>query len=285
MILWLVLLLIFILGLFIGSFLNVVIDRVYRGEQFFRGRSYCELCKHTLEPKDLVPVFSYLRLKGKCRYCNGKIPLMLSVVELTTGLAFAGLVYYLANLPGMASFSVQLIPAGIFYFLFLITLLLIFFTDLKYYVIPNIYLYFLARIYLVGGLVYYVSISHGGVLGTIGIQFLSLVSFYVSIKGHLISALVMGLFFAILHFGSNKKAMGEGDIYLSAILALFLGSVLSIVMWFVSFFTGAVTGVALVLVHRKKLKSKIPFGPFLIIGFVVSFLFGSVLFDLYLRLI
>ena len=79
--------------------------------------------------------------------------------------------------------------------------------------------------------------------------------------------------------------MGEGDIYLSAILALFLGSVLSIVMWFVSFFTGAVTGVALVLVHRKKLKSKIPFGPFLIIGFVVSFLFGSVLFDLYLRLI
>src|SRR3990167_6901908 len=127
----------FIFFLFIGSFLNVVIERVYRGEQFVMGRSYCVSCKHELSMMDLIPVFSFLFLKGKCRYCKKNIPPIHIVIELFTAIC-AGFIF--ASYP---------FTQALFFSLVLIVLILIFFTDLMYYVIPDIYFYLLFGLYLV----------------------------------------------------------------------------------------------------------------------------------------
>ncbi|PJA41252.1 hypothetical protein CO178_00580 [candidate division WWE3 bacterium CG_4_9_14_3_um_filter_34_6] len=257
---------IFLLALFIGSFLNVVVDRVYRGEQFLKGRSYCEFCKYKLELLDLMPVLSFIYTHGKCRHCGVKIPIKHPLIEVTTALVITfGL--YLLN---PASFI-----EGVFFVILISTLLLIFFTDLLYYVIPDIYLYILFGLYFVfAGGFYFLNFTN-----------LFIANLYVNPISHFISALIVGGFFALLHFGSRKKAMGEGDIYLGAILALFLGGWMSVVMLYVSFLTGAFVGVILILLRKKRFGQAVPFGPFLIFGFIVANLVGSNLINLYLRLL
>ena len=99
------------------------------------------------------------------------------------------------------------------------------------------------------------------------------------------AALLTSAFFGLLYLGTKGKAMGEGDIYLSGILALFLGPTLSLVMLFVSFLTGAIVGVILVITGKKGMKQVIPFGPFLIFATVLSYLVGFNLISLYLGLL
>lgn len=96
---------IFIVGNFVGSFLNVVADRTSKQVEAkdkekkkfnpFKGRSRCEDCNETLKPKDLVPLLSYASIKGKCRYCKARLSLYYPISEILTGLAFFGLAYYL----------------------------------------------------------------------------------------------------------------------------------------------------------------------------------------------
>ena len=105
----------FLVFLFIGSFLNVVIERVYRGEQFIKGRSYCVLCKHELSAFDLVPLLSFLFLKGRCRYCKKSIPKIHFVVEVFTAIC-AGFV-----------FAMYPFLQALFYVLVVVVLILIFF--------------------------------------------------------------------------------------------------------------------------------------------------------------
>jgi len=240
----------FFIFLFVGSFLNVVIERVYRGEQFIRGRSYCVSCKHELSVIDLIPVLSFLFLKGKCRYCKKNIPPIHIVIELFTAIC-AGFIF--ASYPFIQA---------LFFSLILVILVLIFFTDLMYYVIPDIYLYILFGLCVIGAAL-----------------------LYFPIWDHVRAALFTSAFFGLLYLGSKGKAMGEGDIYLSGILALFLGPTLSLVMLFISFLTGAIVGVILVIRGRKRITQAIPFGPFLIFGFTISYLVGFNLINLYLGLL
>lgn len=239
----------FLVFLFIGSFLNVVIERVYRGEQFIKGRSYCVLCKHELSAFDLVPLLSFLFLKGRCRYCKKSIPKIHFVVEVFTAIC-AGFV-----------FAMYPFLQALFYVLVVVVLILIFFTDLLYYVIPDVYLYLLFGLYLVGMAFGFFELSN------------------------IRAALLTSAFFGLLYLGTKGKAMGEGDIYLSGILALFLGPTLSLVMLFVSFLTGAIVGVILVITGKKGMKQVIPFGPFLIFATVLSYLVGFNLISLYLGLL
>lgn len=253
----------FFFFLFIASFLNVVIERVYRGEQFVSGRSYCVSCKHELSFFDLIPVFSFLWLSGRCRYCKKRIPVIHIIVELVTAVC-AGFIF--ASYP---------IFQALFLSLVLVVLVLIFFTDFLYYVIPDIYLYLLIALYVIGAALLYLFPGH----------FYFLSTFYSPIWGHLRAALLTSAFFGVLYLGSKGRAMGEGDIYLSGILALFLGPMLSLVMLFISFLTGAIVGVILVSMGRKRITQVIPFGPFLIIGFSISYLVGFNLINLYLGLL
>lgn len=253
----------FLLFLFIGSFLNVVIERIYRGEQFVKGRSYCVSCKHELSTFDLVPVVSFFLLSGKCRYCKNDIPKIHVVIELATATS-AGFIF--SSYPLLQAFYLALI---------MMVLVLIFFTDLMYYVIPDIYLYLLFGLYLIGAALFYLLPS----------EFYFFGSLYFPVSLHVKAMLLTSAFFGILYLGTKGRGMGEGDIYLSGILALFLGPALSLVMLFISFLTGAIVGVILVLRGRKRMTQVIPFGPFLILGFTISYLVGFNLINLYLRLL
>ncbi len=266
----------FFIFLFIGSFFGVIVDRVYRGEQFITGQSYCENCKHTLGFWDLVPVFSFLFLGGKCRYCKKKLSIWLPITEILTASALTAALYYVIegkyfsyfaeyyfSFPYSITLAVQIIIALVITSLFI----LIFITDAKYMVIPDIYLYILAAVYPI--YLIFLELQVGWPQN------------FLIIKDDLISCAVLALFFAAIHYGSRKKAMGEGDIYLAGIIGLYLGTTLSIVMWFMAFLTGAVYGVILLVSGKKKMRSAVPFGPFLILGMYIALIWGQQLLNWY----
>src|SRR3989344_2410435 len=120
--------LVFIVGLFIGSFLGVVIDRTYRKETTIKGRSYCDKCKKELAWYDLIPVLSFVFLKGRCRYCKTKLSLFYPITEISTGILFA-LVFYFFKTEN---------PINIAYYLIILSsFIVIFFQDIKYGIIPD----------------------------------------------------------------------------------------------------------------------------------------------------
>ncbi len=276
----------FPLSLFIGSFFGVLIDRIYRSEQFVRGRSYCEHCKHTLQTLDLIPLFSYIFLNGKCRYCKKEIPAWLPLIELITAVTLSSTLFLLINndflSPLAKDFFTLPYPSSLagspFAFIaqILIALaiasvfILIFITDAKYMVIPDIYLYLLVALYPLYLTFFKLQITQN--------QNIAL------IKDNLIAAVILAIFFAALHYGSRKKAMGEGDIYLAAIIGFYLGTNLSVVMWFMAFLKGAIEGVILLISGKKKMKSALSFGPFLILGFCFALIWGTELLNWYLSI-
>ncbi len=243
----------FAFGATLGSFLNVLIDRLSTGRPFTRGRSYCEKCKKTLEFYDLIPLVSYILLRGKCRHCHAKIPIRLFFVELLSGLLFALLYTYLL----MQNMSLVVLP---FLFAVLWSYLGIFFADLQYGIIPDL---------LVG-----VSIIASVLLVIISGQ---------PLTTHLLSAFGAFLFFVFLFLLTRGKGMGLGDVKLSFSMGLFLGFPLIVVALYAAFLTGA--SVAIILVIWRKIRffgSTIPFGPFLIGGTFVSTFFGNQILQIFL---
>ena len=121
--------LVYIFGLIVGSFLNCVIYRLEEGKSFLKGRSFCPDCKHTLSWQDLIPLLSFLILKGKCRYCKKPISWQYPLVELATGILFILIL----------NFSTR--PGGVILFVVSCFLIVIFVYDLKHYIIPDKIIY------------------------------------------------------------------------------------------------------------------------------------------------
>lgn len=243
-------LLFFILGAFIGSFLGVLVDRIPRDETIIKGHSHCEFCKKELKWIDLIPIFSFLLLKGKCRYCKAELSLYYPIIELTTGLMFALIYAFLI-------FNSQFSIINFLYYLFIISsLIVIFFTDLKYGIIPDKILLSAAIINLV-----YLFLANS-----------SLLTF------HLISAIGALIFFITLFLITKGKGMGIGDVKLAFLMGLFLGFPQVIVGLYVAFLTGALVSIILVLWGKKNFfKGTIPFGPFLVLGTLISIFLGNIL--------
>src|SRR3989344_652888 len=122
----------FLIGLCIGSFLLVLVDRLPRSETIIKGRSYCEHCKKMLAWYDLIPLLSFFSLGGKCRYCKKKLSWYYPVVELTTGVLFI-LTYIII----IKAITIITVIQMLFYLYIISSLIVIFFTDLKYGIIPN----------------------------------------------------------------------------------------------------------------------------------------------------
>ena len=247
---------IFVFGLIFGSFLNCVIYRLHSGESFLKGRSYCPNCQHILSWPDLIPVFSFLILKGKCRYCHKPISLQYPLVELATGTVFL-LIFW--NL-----------EFGIWDLLFRLLiscfLIIIFVYDLKHYIIPDQVIYpaiviaFLYNIYQF----------------TIDNQQLTINNF--------LSAFGAAAFFLTLVLISHEKWLGWGDVKLAFLMGLFLGWPKILLALFLAFFIGAIIGIELIILGKKTLKSEIPFGPFLVSGTFLALFFGQKILDWYLNL-
>lgn len=247
------LIIIFIFGLFIGSFLNMLIDRLPREEQIVKGRSKCDRCKHVLAWYDLLPVVSWVWLKGKCRYCKKNIDARNTAVELVTGMLFVMVVVLLV--PGIAYSVLSIQGALLFIYLVIVScLIVIFFIDLKHQIIPDILT---------------IIIGVAGVL----LWFLSPTS--LSLINYLLSAVGAGAFFFFLVYITKGRGMGMGDVKFAVVMGLLLGSPGIIISLYIAFLTGAFLSAILILSKRKRFGQTVPFGPFLVAGTLIV-LFGLV---------
>ncbi len=252
----------FIIGLFFGSFFGVLVDRIPKGKSFVKGRSYCDFCKKTLGWKDLIPVISFIATKGKCRYCHKSLPYFYPIIELVTGLLFA-FVYYFSNFQ-FSIFNFQLI-----YNLIVVSgFIVIFFTDLKYGIIPDGILLVLALTEII---------------------FLLISGSWMISVNHVVSAVLSFAFFIAInytfYFVTKKEGMGGGDIKLSFVLGLLLGFPGIFVGLYLAFLTGALVSTILVLWRKRLVRDRLAFGPFLIFGAFAGLFWGAGLYSFFLKLL
>jgi len=246
---------VFILGLFFGSFLNVIIDRLPREESFWKGRSYCESCNHVLSPLDLFPLVSFAALRGKCRYCHTPLSYQYPLLELLTAVAFV--------LTFMAVYLTS--PSTILFHLFIVgVLIVVFFIDLQHGIIPF-------KVVLPA-------------IGITGIYYLF--QDPTIFLTHAIAGAVVSAFFFLLFAGTKGKGMGFGDVVYAFFMGLLLGFPESIIGLYIAFLTGAVISLILILLKRKRLRgSTIPFGPFLVAGTFIALVYGRDLTNFVFRFI
>ncbi len=247
----------FFIGICIGSFLNVVIDRTGNGESILFGRSHCDHCRHPLFWYDLFPLFSFIFLLGKCRYCHKKLKLQYPAVELLTGVIFftAGTMYlpYIITASEIIRLVLTLSVLSCF--------IAIFFIDLKFGIIPD-------ELIIIG----------------------SLCSLLLSIfyNGHALFDILTGIgtlcFFLVIFLATRQRGIGFGDVKLGFFMGLFLGFPQIFIAVYAAFVSGAIIGLWLVAQKKKKFFGGVlPFGPFLIFGIFLSFFYGVYLLKIALH--
>src|SRR4030042_2430271 len=257
----------FILGLTVCSFLNVVAYRSVHGGSIVSGSSKCPHCKHTLRALDLIPIASFLLLRGQCRYCHKKISVRYPLVEAASGLLFLYVGYHWYVVAGSFILSFD----SIFYLIFLLfivsVLLALFITDLVDGLLPNVItlpaigVAALYKIYLV-------------VFGSI-----TIVGLGVDL---LVAFLMAAIFFGLVYF-SGERALGGGDVKLAFLIGLFVGWPSILVGLFIGFLTGGLASVMLLLIGKKRFGDTVPLGPFLTIGATVALFWGTQILDFYLK--
>lgn len=253
---------IFIFGLLVGSFLNVLVDRLPRGKSIIKGRSHCDKCKKELAWYDLVPLFSFLFLKGKCRYCRTPLSLYYPLIELTTGIMFA-LIFLFVGGASINAITIINIITFIYYLFIVSSLIVIFFADLKYGIIPDKVIFPAILVSFV-----YLFIVHNS---------LFLIHFW--------SAVGACIFFLLLFLITKGRGMGFGDVKFAFLMGLSLGFPNIVVGLYVAFLTGAIVGCILIIWQKKRIRGvSIPFGPFLVIGTLSAIFFGEFLMRNFLRL-
>lgn len=242
---------IFIFGTIIGSFLNVVIYRTPQRKSIIFPPSHCTKCGHELKPVDLLPVLSYILLKGRCRYCSEEISIRYPVVELLTGLIFF-IIFYKFDL------SIKALS-----YIFLSTVLIVItFIDIEHKIIPN-------KLILTG--------IFGGIMFRI---FMYSYGFMDYIIGFLLGGGIL-LLISLLSGGE----MGGGDIKLMALIGLFVGWKLTATTLFFSVIIGALEGIILIVLRIKTKKDYIPFSPSISIAWFISILYGYNILNYYIGFI
>ena len=231
-------------GLLTGSFLYLVSDRLINRKNFVTGRSECFDCKTKLAPWDLIPVISFILLGGKCRYCHKKLSLLYPISEILTSLTFI-FAYYLVQIKTLDLIYLPYYLIGFSLFLIII------FSDYNYYEIP----FSLVVVGSLFSLIYRILI----------LQNINLSNYLPEAA----SVLGIALFFYLIIFLS-RGGMGGGDLKLSVFISLFLGFPKNVMAIYYSFVIGGVFALILLIAGKKGFKAQIPFGPFMIIGVLVS---------------
>ncbi len=245
--------LLFILGLLVGSFLNVVIFRMEREESFVGGRSHCLNCGHNLAWYDNIPLVSFTLLRGKCRYCGTPFSWQYPAVELATGVAFA-LTYF------SREGATEWFHVGILFFLLLSICfgILIAVYDLRFSLIPHTFLWGINLSTACYLLLHWVFVPD--------YQTFLLPTPSAALAG----AFFTGAFFFILVSFSRETWMGWGDVWLGVWGGMLVGLPLVQVFITLSFTLGAIVGLTLIYKKQKTLKAEIPFAPYLLLaGFLV----------------
>lgn len=232
----------FTLGLILGSFYNVVGLRVPNNQSIARPRSHCTKCKRTLAALELIPVFSYLIQKGKCKGCGTKISAIYPTIEATTGLLFVYAFYHFG-------FSWETIVA----FAFISLLIIIFVSDIHYMIIPDKVLLFFAPIFL---LMRYT-------LAPIDPWWNPLLGAVIGFSLLLAIAII------------SKGGMGGGDIKLFAVIGIVLGWQGVLLAFFLSTLLGAVVGIIGLKLGKMRRGEPIPFGPYIVVGTLLTYFFEN----------
>jgi leader peptidase (prepilin peptidase) / N-methyltransferase len=244
-----------VLGLLVGSFLNVVIWRVPRKESLQTPRSHCPHCDHELSPRELIPVVSWLLARGRCRHCEDRIGARYPLVELGTAVLFVAV--------ALRFEGTWQIPA---YCLLFAALLSISVIDLQHYIVPN-------------RIVYPVGIASVPALALAA----AIDDMWDRAPRSLAGAAIAFVFLYTLHI-IQPRGMGFGDVRLSVILGLYLGWLgwgQLVLGLFSSFVFGALVGIALMASGKRGRKQHIPFAPFLAAGTITAVLWGVPILDWY----
>jgi leader peptidase (prepilin peptidase) / N-methyltransferase len=250
----------FVLGLFVGSFLNVVVLRLHAGKDFVKGRSECPKCHHRLSPLELIPLFSWIALRGRCKNCHKPISAQYPLVELATGVIFAITVATQApHSPVDWLLSTILLVV-------VSCLIILAVYDLKWYLLPDkVLLPLVIPALLIAAISSYATHSRGPLIGSVS------------------AAILFGGFFYGIAAVSDGKWMGGGDIKLAFVMGLLLGVQKTLLAMLIAFNSAAIIGVTLILLKRKTRRDLIPFGPFLIAGTLVALWYGGSIIDWYVK--
>lgn len=245
--------LIFILGLIVGSFSNVCIYRIPRNESIIFPASHCPKCHSPIKPVDNIPLLSYILLKGRCRNCKSKISIQYPIVEFLSGLIY--LIIYLTY-----GLSIQTLV----YIILSSALIIIAFIDLNEQIVPDI-----------------ISLP-GIVAGLVLSFFVPYISFIDSASGIVVGGgiiLIIGLAGSAIF---KKEAMGGGDVKLAAMVGAFLGWRYIIISLFLGFFLGALAGIILIISKIRSREDAVPFGPFIVLGSLITLLWGEKIITWYI---
>jgi len=236
----------FILGLCIGSFLNVCIYRIPILKSIVSPGSTCMSCNQPIRFYDNIPVISYLLLRGRCRNCKTPFSFRYPLIELLSGLFALG-----------AFLRWGMSAESLIYYGFIAVLVVITFIDIDHYIIPDV-------------------ISLPGIpVGIIASFFLPEMTFKASMIGVLLGGGILYTVAWTYNFFAHKEGMGGGDIKLLAMIGAFVGWKGVLVTLFIGSVVGTLAGGSVMLYTRSSLKLKIPFGPFLAIGAMIHIFFGE----------
>ena len=254
---------VFLIGLGVGSFLNASVFRIRSGESVMKGRSKCLTCEEPIAWYDLIPIVSYFLLRGRCRKCNATFSIQYPLVEFAVGALF--FLFYLRYATGFALPAQATTDTLIAFFLrdllFTTFLVLIFVYDLKYslildrFTIPAMIVALLVNVLL-------------------GFSPVSLL---------LGGALLAGFFF-LQYSISDGEWVGGGDMRMGAVMGFMLGIQHGLVALFIAYLLGAAVGLILLGTKKATMKTRIPFGTFLVIGTLVMMFVGDPLIGWYLSL-
>ena len=258
--------LLFVLGSIIGSFLNVCIYRLPRHEKIGLTRSHCPHCNQIIRWYDNMPFISYIILRGRCRHCGKHISFRYFVVELLTALMLCMLWW---------KFGVVSPILVVIYGIFISLLIVGTFIDLDFLIIPDV-----------------ITLS-GIVIGLVAGSFYPLMmktqvwyyGLFRSFLGILVGGGSLYLIAIIATAILKREAMGMGDVKLLAMIGSFLGWSWTFFTIFCSSLLGTTVGLTLVVMKKADVKGKIPFGPYLAMGAVISLFWGQKIVDWYINLL
>lgn len=252
------------LGLCLGDFLTAFVERLHDGRDWVKGRSECDRCHHQLSFLDMVPVLGWLMVGGKCRYCRKPLPKHYPLIEIATAALFVMSYFawpYGFEAAGVVRFSMWLVM--------LVGFMALIVYDLRWMILPNKIVYPLIILAIIE--VFTRAVFLGGGANAVRDAVLGIVA-------------AGGLFFVIFQV-SKGKWIGGGDVKLGILIGLLVGGPLkALLVIFVASVLGTIVAIPMMITGKLKRNSRLPFGPFLIMGTIVVMLYGQAILDWYFRL-
>ena len=252
----------FFIGLACGSFALVLVDRMKSHRNWVTGRSECEHCHHVLHVKDLVPLFSWIAQRGKCRYCSKKLSSAYPLVELMTAIVFvASYIYFPYELSGVG------IVLLVLWLLCVVIGVALFVFDIRWFLLPTKLVYGMAAFALAHRIVYMLMSQK------------PMADLYLELG---LSLLIGAGFFLLLHVLSNGKWIGDGDVRLGLVIGLLaVGPIEAWLVICIASFIGVLAALKFVATRRNMMKAKIAFGPPLLAAIFIVYMWGSALIAWY----